>query len=221
MRDEPVDDRAEAHVEHAVGLVEHEHARPRRARRRRGRSGRRGGRASRRARRRCARALDLRADAGAAVDGGDREARGRGRSRRARRRSGWRARASARARARAGGAAAPGSMRSTSGIPNASVLPEPVGDSTSTSWPASTSGTTSLLHGERRLDAARAQRAGHGLGHAEIGEGGLLHMVLLAWPARIARGRYVVGEIRLSPTARCAFRSKNLRARRRRTRCAP
>ncbi len=27
QRDEPVDDRAEAHVEHAVGLVEHEHAR--------------------------------------------------------------------------------------------------------------------------------------------------------------------------------------------------
>ena len=66
-----------------------------------------------------------------------------------------------------------------------------------------------LLDGERPLDPARAQRAGHGLGHAEIGEGGLLHMVLLAAGAERA-GAMWWGEIRLSPTARCAFRSKNL-----------
>ncbi len=42
----------------------------------------------------------------------------------------------------AGGTGAPGSMRSTSGMPKARVLPEPVGDWTSRSWPASASRMT-------------------------------------------------------------------------------
>ena len=55
------------------------------------------------------------------------------------------------------------------------------------------------LDGERRLDAALGQRAGHGLGHAEIGEGGR------HWGApsrgRIGEAAFCGGEIRLTPTA--------------------
>ena len=81
-------------------------------------------------------------------------------------------------------------------------------------------GDDELLDGERALYVAGAQRAGHGLGHAEVGEGGLLHLVLLLAARAERAGAMWWGEIRLSPTARCAFRSKNLRARRRRTRRA-
>ena len=54
-RDEPVDDRAEAHVEHAVGLVEHEHLDVAERDRSAVEQVDRGDRASRRARRLCAR----------------------------------------------------------------------------------------------------------------------------------------------------------------------
>ena len=98
-------------------------------------------------------------------------------------------------------------MRSTSGIPKASVLPEPVGDLTSTSCPSSTSPITSSCTETGSL-SARPQGGGDRLGHAEVGESGLLHMMLLA-ARRRSRTSPRWGEIRLTPTARCAFRSKN------------
>ena len=61
-------------------------------------------------------------------------------------------------------------MRSTIGTPKASVLPDPVGDCASTSWPASTSGMTMLLDGERLCDPALGELACDDLGHAEVGE---------------------------------------------------
>ena len=72
----------------------------------------------------------------------------------------------------ADGQAPSGSMRSTSGTPNASVLPEPVGDLTSTSWPSSTSGMTIDWTANGVSMPRSRERAGDGLGHAEIGEGG-------------------------------------------------
>ena len=153
--------------------------RPRRARASaRGRGGRRRGRcrSSRRpgvatmmwARRA---ALGLALDADAAVDGGDRQRAGARRSSRARRRSGWRARGSGASTSAARRARRRPAMRSTSGTPKASVLPEPVGDCTSTSRPASTSGTTSSWTGKGVVDAARRERVRDRFGHAEIGEG--------------------------------------------------
>ena len=61
-------------------------------------------------------------------------------------------------------------MRSISGTPKASVLPEPVGDLASTSRPASTSAMTSSWMGKGVCDAAVAQRVGDRTGYAEIGE---------------------------------------------------
>ena len=84
---------------------------------------------------------DLGAEADAAVDGGDAQLARPGERLRARRRSARRARGSGRGSAPAG-PSAPGSIRSTSGTPKASVLPEPVGDWTSRSWPASASRMT-------------------------------------------------------------------------------
>ena len=69
-----------------------------------------------------------------------------------------------------GRARAPGSRRSTSGIPKASVLPEPVGDWTSRSWPASASRTTSCWTGKGCGDVAARKRAHHRFGDAEIGK---------------------------------------------------
>ena len=107
-------------------------------------------------------AARLALDADAAVDGGDLE-RARVRERAAaRRRSGSPARASGRARARRRGGRR-GSMRSAIGMPKASVLPEPVGDWASTSWPASTSRDHELLDGEGGVDAAPARAATTGL----------------------------------------------------------
>ena len=67
-----------------------------------------------------------------------------------------RARASG-ARTRAGGRASVASMRSTSGTPKASVLPEPVGDLASTSRPGEDVGDDERLDRERRGDAARGE----------------------------------------------------------------
>ncbi len=94
LGDDPADRRLEAHVEHAVGLVEDEDAGPGRARSRCGRAGPRGGRGWRR---RCRRG-GRRCSAGRSRRRRRRRrcgACGRGRSSRARRRSGWPARGSA------------------------------------------------------------------------------------------------------------------------------
>ena len=64
-------------------------------------------------------------------------------------------------------AARDGSSRSTIGIANASVLPEPVGLLARTSPPRSASGITSALDRERGFDAVRGQQLAHGLGNAE------------------------------------------------------
>ena len=155
-RDDPVDGGLEAHVEHAVGLVEHEHVDRRRARTAR-RSIRsiepaRGGDEHVRARG----LLGLVVDADAAVDGRDRAGRGRAR-RRASSSTIWAASSRVGARMSACGQAPSGSTTSTSGTPKASVLPEPVGDLTRTSWPSRTSGTT--LAGRRTGVRCRAGRA--------------------------------------------------------------
>ena len=139
-RDDPVDGRAEAHVEHAVGLVEHEHADVLE----------REGAALEQVLEAAGRGHEdvgalgvasLLLEAHAAVDGGDREVAG----------TGERAQLLddlARQLARGGederrGAARAGATRSIRGTPKASVLPDPVGDLASTSRPASTSATTS------------------------------------------------------------------------------
>ena len=70
-------------------------------------------------------------------------------------------------------------VRSTIGMPKASVLPEPVGDLTSTSRPARTSAITALLDGERLVDPAAPQRVADSGGHAEIGERLMGHEDLL------------------------------------------
>src|SRR5207237_2693665 len=56
------------------------------------------------------------------------------------------------------GAPPPAGVRSTTGTPKASVLPEPVGDLASTSVPASASGKTRvwILKGARKPAASRA-----------------------------------------------------------------
>ncbi len=84
----------------------------------------------------------------------------RGRSSRARRRSGWPARGSGPGPGRR--RPLPGSIRSTIGMPKASVLPEPVGDWTSRSWPASASPTTICWTGKGlvMLRAASAPTTG-------------------------------------------------------------
>ena len=145
LGDDPADGRLEAHVEHPVGLVEDEDAdalqRDRAARdqvlepARRGDDdvGAVGG-------------LDLGAEADAAVDGGDLQVA----------RAGDRVelvddlagQLAGRRQDQGGEALAPGSIRSTSGMPKASVLPDPVGDWTSRSWPASASRMTSCWTGK-------------------------------------------------------------------------
>ena len=60
-------------------------------------------------------------------------------------------------------------MRSTIGIANARVLPDPVGDFASTSRPASASGRTKdwIVNGP---DRARGERVAYARGHAELAE---------------------------------------------------
>ena len=167
LGDDPADRRFEAHVEHAVGLVEDEDADAVERDRRCGRAGPRAGRGWRR---RCRRG-GRRCSAGRSRRRRRRRrcaAGGRGRSSRARRRSGWPARGSGPGPGRR--APSPGSMRSTIGIPKASVLPEPVGDWTSRSWPASASLTTICWTGKGVGDAARCERAHHRFRDAEIGK---------------------------------------------------
>ena len=103
---DPLDLRQEAHVGHAVGLVDDEDADLRRGRARPARAGRSGGRASRPRSRSCAARLRIwRVHRRAAVERGDAHADLSCRAGSARRRPAWRARGSARARARSGGRA--------------------------------------------------------------------------------------------------------------------
>ena len=110
------------------------------------------------------RLVGLRLQRHAAVDRRDLDARRR-RSARTPRSPARRARASARARARR---AAPGRVeRSTIGIANASVLPEPVGLLARTSPPRSASGITSAWIWNGVSMPRAASTSAHGLGHPE------------------------------------------------------
>ena len=169
LRDDPVDGRAEAHVEHPVGLVEDEDLdvgeRDRAAREQVLEAAGRGhdevGGAG---------VLDLLVEADAAVDGGDVQAAGGGQRARLLDDLARRAHASGRARARR--ACAPsGSSTSTIGAAKAIVLPEPVGDLARTSTPSRTSSMTSDWMAKGDGDAALGERAHDRLRQAELGEG--------------------------------------------------
>ncbi|MEJ7718600.1 MAG: hypothetical protein WKF31_11780 [Thermoleophilaceae bacterium] len=164
-----VDGGLEAHVEHAVGLVEHEHVHVRErelaALEQVLEAAGRGGHDVR---------LRGRAGPGArmptppwttAVDSAREWATVRISS------TIWQASSRVGARIRPAGRRASAAMRSTIGTPKASVLPEPVGDWARTSWPARTSAITSRLDGEGGIEAALGERAHDRVGYAEIGEG--------------------------------------------------
>ena len=159
VREDAVDLRLEAHVEHPVGLVEDEHAhvvevdqppldQVEEAARRRDQDVR------------AARTLGLAADGGAAVDRRD-----RGGSSPRRAGAGlttWgRARGSGRGRVRAG-RFPPAAVRSTTGIPKARVLPDPVGDAARMSTPARASSSTRLCtaNGVMMLRSASVRTTG-------------------------------------------------------------
>ena len=141
MRDDPVDGRAEAHVEHPVGLVEHERLHLVEL------EGaaleevlQAAGRGDEDVRALCVARLLLEADA--AVDGGHGEVAGLGdRAQRVDDLAGQLTRRGEHQRRRAAGVGGDPSMI---GKPKASVLPDPVGDLASTSRPASTSAITSF-----------------------------------------------------------------------------
>ena len=78
----------------------------------------------------------------------------------------------ARGRGRAGAWASARPTRSTSGMPKAMVLPEPVGALPQTSRPASRSGMVSGLDREGLGDAAVREHGDEVGGNAEIGEAG-------------------------------------------------
>ncbi len=167
-RDDAVDLRLEAHVEHPVGLVEDEHAdrvdrdeapldqvvQP--ARRGDEDLGALG-------------LLGLLAQRHPAVDGSDAKPARSRRSARSPRSPATRARGSGRARARRPRAKS-GSSRSTIGIANASVFPEPVGLLASTSPPRSASGMTRLWTGNGRSIPCSVEHGVDGLGDAEAEE---------------------------------------------------
>ena len=108
-----------------------------------------------------ARGLALRAEADAAVDGGDRQPAGVG--------DGAQLVDDLAGELAGGGEdsaeACPsrGSSRSTRGTPKASVLPEPVGDWTSRSWPASASRMTSCWTGKGLVMSRRSSARTTGL----------------------------------------------------------
>ena len=168
MRDDPVDDGLEAHVEHPVGLVEDEQLDLRRARRR-ARSIRSSSRPGRRDEHvRAPGLLGLVVDADAAVDGGD--ARPRAcmtpaelvddlRGELARRGEDEGGRPGAVRVDEVGQRHAEGERlaRAGGGLDEHVVAVEHVGDD-------------ERLDRERRVEAALGERAGDGLGHAEIGE---------------------------------------------------
>ena len=178
-----VDLRLEAHVEHAVGLVEDEdldrvHTELALLDQVLQAAG--GGDQDVGAAGRC----DLRALVDAAVDGGDAQAAGLRDAARAHRRPVRPAHGSARARGPTRGRwPARGSRRS--GMPKARVLPEPVGDWASTSRPARTSGEHQGLDREWCSEAALGEGSAHGSRHAEIGERSFRHRS----PAAGCRGR--------------------------------
>ena len=139
LGDDPVDGGLEAHVEHPVGLVEDEDphvlamqgaALDQVLETARGGDDDVG----------AGGALGLRAEADAAVDGGD---RGAGRQHRLELVDDLARELAGRGEDERRRGATSGSSRSAIGTPNASVLPEPVGDWTSTSRPARTSSITS------------------------------------------------------------------------------
>ena len=156
QRDDPLDGRPEAHVEHAVDLVEDEHrdvVEPHQAAREEVLEPAGRGDDDVAARSRPA----LADDADAADDGGDADAG-------ARRPMAWISLATWAASSRVGvrtSAAAPRpsvAIRSTSGMPKARVLPEPVGDCATTSRPASASRRTRSWIGKGSV-MPRATRA--------------------------------------------------------------
>src|SRR5688572_20901865 len=103
------------------------------------------------------------------------------------------------ARISADGQAPLESIRSASGTPKASVLPEPVGDLTSTSWPSRTSGTTIdwTANGVSmpRLESAEAT-ASDTPSSAKVEDIGEL-LLAAVWGGP----RHAGGEIRLTPSA--------------------
>ena len=72
-------------------------------------------------------------------------------------------------------------IRSTIGMPKASVLPEPVGDLASTSRPASTSPMTERWIANGSVIPSLASALHDGARHAEIGEG-------LHWTCKLLGG---------------------------------
>ena len=128
-------------------------------------------------------ALDLRLDAGASVDGRDGQPRAFA--------SGcissliWTASSRVGASTSTLGAGSEGLIISTSGTAKASVLPDPVGDLTSTSRPARTSGTTRRWTGNGAVMPRLGERLYDGTRRAEVIEGLRVH-VAPCWRCALA-----------------------------------
>ena len=168
LGDEPVDGRAEAHVEHAVGLVEHERlhlVEPERPALEQVLEPPGGGHEDVGA----LRVAGLLLEADAAVDGGHAEVAGaRQLAQLVDDLAGELARGGEDERRRASRIGRDAVDRA--GTPKASVLPEPVGDLASTSRPASTSAMTSSWMGKGVWTPRSLQGGGYRTGNAEIGE---------------------------------------------------
>ena len=123
-------------------------------------------------RRRCGAPCGCGVVADAAVDGDDPAARGRGRAARAPGDLGGELAGRREDEAARAGAARPGVTRSTSGMPKASVLPEPVGARPQMSRPARASGMVAAWMGKGSVMPRLCERVDEVGGNAEIGEAG-------------------------------------------------
>ena len=224
QRDELVHDRPEAHVEHPVGLVEHEHLD---LAERDGAAVEQVDEPTRRGDQHvgAARGSDLWVDASAAVDGRDGQPAGvcdraelvgyLGREL-ARRREDQCARCSG---ATAGLRAWLDAIderdpererlaRAGGGLDEHVVVVKYVADH-------------QLLDGEWALDSPRAQGRGYGLGHAEVGECGLLHVMLLAARRKMTHGPTDGGGDSTVPNRAVRLQEQEPRERRRRPHRSP